>query len=362
MRPWKESVTDLYRKYRSDVFFATHVKIILFHVVSVAAIVLITVGLVAHIERVILTGIVDGFARAIAEGDSAADVFTDVNDDVAKAQTFIYAVVIAVSLFVGVVATQIALRPVRQSLITQRRFIGSVAHELRTPLAILKTQNEVARLETDPHSVVGETLKQNVEEIDHITEILNNLLLFNRVDTVESIVFDMVDLEAIVKTVTGRLERLAGKKGVTLNFACDHAIPQVYGNATGLEQAFFNLAKNGINYTKKGGVVSITCSAITERDVTLRVTDTGIGIEKKELSHVFEPFYRTHGGQEESAGTGLGLALVFEIVKLHNGRISIESTEGIGTCIDVTIPRQPLVRAPKDGRPSGVAYDFSKKE
>lgn len=351
----------MYRRYTSDVFFATHVKIILFHVLSVAVIVLVTVGLVAHIERVILTGIVDGFAQAIAEGESGAGLFTEVNRDVEQAQVFIYAVVIALSLLAGLTATQLALRPVRQSLITQRRFIGSVAHELRTPLAILKTQNEVARLEIDPHSVVGETLRQNVEEIDHLTDILNNLLLFNRVDTFESIVFDTVDLETVITTVIARLEKLAGKKGVRLSFVCDH-VPPVYGNATGLEQAIFNLAKNGINYTKKGGEVSITCSAVTERDVTLRIADTGIGIEKKELSHVFEPFYRTHGGQEESAGTGLGLALVFEIVKLHNGKISIESTEGVGTQIEITIPRQPSMHPSKKERPAGVAYDFTAKK
>lgn len=317
-------------------------------------------GLLVYVERLIFTGVVDAFTHALNTGAPTTHIFDEVNARVDRMQMFIYGVIIILSVLSGLIATQLALRPVRQSLITQRRFIGSVAHELRTPLAILKTQNEVARLEIDPHSIVGETLVQNVEEIDHITEILNNLLLFSRVNTHESIVFDTVDLEAIIKAVISRLTKLAEKKGVRLLFECV-AMPRVYGNATALEQAIFNVVKNGINYTKRGGEVTVTCTLITPTEVTLCVSDTGIGIEKKELAHVFEPFYRTHSGQETNNGTGLGLALVFEIIKLHGGKIRIESTEGVGTRIQMTIPCRPhiLRAAPKRTHDKGVSYDFT---
>lgn len=364
MRPWREWGIDSYLKYKTDIFFSTRVKIIFFHTLSVIVIVLVTIGLLEYVQRAILSGVVESL-KNIAAGTTSTTgigIFEKVDEEIRLTQFLVYVSVMIVSVLVGFIATRLALNPVRDSLIVQRRFIASVAHELRTPLAILKTQNEVAKLDADMTSFVGETLGQNVEEIDHITEILNNLLLFNRVDTLESIVFDTVNLETIIETVIARLKTLAEKKGIVITFERT-VIPHVYGNATGLEQMLFNLIKNGVNYTPRGGEVIIRCTSITEREVTLRVSDNGIGIAESELPHIFEPFYRTDSVQEISSGTGLGLALVFEIVKLHSGKMRVESTMGVGTQFDVSIPRKPQdMIANQRSHEVGVGYDFSQQK
>lgn len=320
---------------------------------------LVTVGLIEYVRRTILSGIVESLNSVLTKGNSVASIFAEINNNIVFAQTLVYGTLIITSILIGLVAMRLALNPVRDSLITQRHFIASIAHELRTPLAILKTQNEVAKLDVDTASPVGETLDQNIIEVDHITEILNNLLLFNRVNTFESIAFDTVNLELVIETVISRLRTFAEKKRIHVTFE-KTVIPDVYGNVTGLEQMLFNLIKNGINYTPRGGEVMVRCTSITEWEVTLRISDTGIGIAKNELPHIFEPFYRTDRVQEMSSGTGLGLALVFEIVKLHRGRIRVESTVGKGTQFDISIPRQPQDMLGKHrSHIVGVAYDFS---
>lgn len=362
LRPWKELVIDLYHKYKTDVFFSTRAKIIFFHTISVVFVVLVTIGLIEYVQRITLSGVVESLHNALSNGSSTANIFTEVDSSIAFAQTVVYGGVVGMSILVGLIATWLALNPVRDSLITQRRFIASIAHELRTPLAILKTQNEVAKLDVDTACSVGETLDQNIEEIDHITAILNNLLLFNRVDTLESIIFDDVDLESVIETVISRLKTLAEKKGIVVTFERT-VIPHVYGNVVGLEQMLFNLIKNGIHYTRRGGEVVIKPIEIAEREVTLRISDNGIGIAKNELPHIFEPFYRTDRVQEMSSGTGLGLALVFEIVKLHRGKIHVESTVGVGTQFIVSIPRlsQNMIRN-HILHEGGIAYDFSQEK
>ncbi len=349
----------MYLRYKTDVFFSTRTKIILFNVLSIIVTVLVTVALIAYVERTTLAGIVDAFSKAVSDGTPTADVFNNINRQTNNAQLLVYSIIVLTALIVGSVATRLALKPVRETLITQRRFIASVAHELRTPLAVLKTQNEVAKLDVEVNSTVVETLTQNVEEIDHITEILNNLLLFNRVDTLESIVFETVNIEPIIQSIVAGLQPLAERKGVVLSFGVTF-IPKVYGNATGLEQMFFNIIKNAINYTSRGGEVRVRVVSITEREVTITIKDNGVGIAGKELPHIFEPFYRIDSLQGMSPGTGLGLAIVFEIIKLHSGKISVDSTLGKGTQFNVSIPRQPQsMAANRHLDEVGIAHDFT---
>ena len=220
----------------------------------------------------------------------------------------------------------------------------------------------MAGLDVDTNAPVAEVLRQNVEEIDHITEILNNLLLFNRIDTSDAVAFETVDLGTIIKMVLERLQPLADRKGVRLRFETI-TIPSIHGNATALEQAFFNLVKNALTYSKRGGEVALTCSAITAQEVTISIVDSGVGIERKDLPHIFEPFFRTQSSQNTERGTGLGLAIVFEIIKLHNGKIQVESTVNVGTRFDITLPRQPHFLRPSVSKHDvSIAYDFSAQQ
>lgn len=355
----KELGTDLSQKFRRDIFLSTRAKIILFHTFSTAVVVFVVLELIGYIQQETLSAVVESVKTMLATGNADTDIFGGASERMREVKFYVFAAIILASLVFAIIATRIALHPVREALIMQKRFISSVAHELRTPLAVLKTQNEVALLDATPGTQTAETFRENIEEIDHITAILNNLLLFNRVDTFESIKFDQVDITTIIEAVVTRLSEVARKKGVVLQ-SDETVVPHVYGNATALEQALFNITKNAIDYTKRGGMVNIKCTAITEREVTISVIDTGIGIERKHLRHIFEPFFRTDAGRDISRGSGLGLAIVFEIVKLHNGKIMVESIPSEGTTIQLVLPRRPRsaereTRA-EDGR---IQYDFS---
>jgi two-component system phosphate regulon sensor histidine kinase PhoR len=100
----------------------------------------------------------------------------------------------------------------------------------------------------------------------------------------------------------------------------------------------YNLIKNGITYTPKGGSVTVELLRSDEYTLTLQITDTGIGIAKEELPHIFKLFYRANAPHINSSGTGLGLALVYEIIKLHHGKIHVESSIGVGTKFEITLP------------------------
>lgn len=327
----------------------------------VTFIVTVTAIFFEYAKDTIQFGLVELVTNALKTGDMSSVAFTDVTHAIERAQHGLFAVLALLALLVGLVTTRVALAPVAEALIAQKRFIESISHELRTSLAVLKTQNEIAKLDTHLSQEIQETLDLNIVEIDHVSEILNNLLLFNRVDTLENVTFAAVDLASVIETVVTRLQQLADRRGVSIVFEKSD-MPPVYGNATGLEQMLFNLVKNGVTYSLKGGVVTIKCISVTEFDVTLRVVDDGLGIDQADLPHIFKLFYRTDAVQKTTSGTGLGLALVYEIIKLHNGKIRVESTLGEGAQFDVTIPRQPVSIIIKQTHDSEVEFDFSSKK
>ncbi len=328
---------------------------------SVVIVIGAMVWLTEYVRKATLLAMVTALNAALHGGPPNPSAFVESDANVQRATVLVYALTALVSVVVGVLSSLWALRPVRAALIMQKHFIGSAAHELRTPLAVLKTQTEVAKLDVEPGSYLAEVLEQNIQEINHMTAILNNLLLFNRVDTVGSLYFEPTDTAALLETVSLRLKKLADQKGIVLTVV-HTAIPHVYGNASALEQALFNIIRNAINYTKRGGEVNVVCKHITEKEVVLTISDTGIGIPAKDLPHIFEPFFRSEHGQDESVGTGLGLAIVFEIVKLHNGKIRVDSTTGKGTRFEIALPRPPHgLTLTENAEEAGVGYDFTQE-
>jgi signal transduction histidine kinase len=112
------------------------------------------------------------------------------------------------------------------------------------------------------------------------------------------------------------------------------------GNPTALTQVISNLLKNAINYTPPGGQITLAVSANPYGEIELYVRDTGIGIARKDLDHIFEPFFRAERSRTRAqGGSGLGLTITSELVKLHNGKISIRSTQGRGTTVTVSFPQ-----------------------
>jgi signal transduction histidine kinase len=181
-----------------------------------------------------------------------------------------------------------------------------------------------------------------VGELDRASEIINNLLSLNTLTRPERMQFQNVDLGPLIDIVVKRHQALAGERGIEIVCKKDD-YRTVWGNAAALEQVVTNLLRNALAYTPKdrGGLITITIHPDYHGAIVLSVSDTGVGIAQKDLFHIFEPFYRAEPSRVRSskeAGSGLGLTIVNEIVRVHHGKIHIESAKNKGTTVSVFIP------------------------
>ncbi len=220
------------------------------------------------------------------------------------------------------------------------RFVSSISHELRTPLTTLKLYVQMMR-QQPAHS--QQYLPTVEEEIDHQIQLVEQILEISRLDA------GRLDLDPqpcalndLVQIAVTNHEMLAQKQGVTLSYepaACD---PVACVDDRRIMPVFNNLLRNAIQYTQAGGKVQVSTGnqqRAGRRWITMTVTDTGIGIPREEMSHIFERFYR---GEEprmlQISGNGLGLSIVKELVELHGGHIEVQSEVGEGSLFRVWLP------------------------
>lgn len=222
-----------------------------------------------------------------------------------------------------------------------RRFTADAAHELRTPLAIIRTEIEVALRECEAAgNVVSEPLHRATDvvlaETLRLSILVDQLLALSRQETgLQGGPRESVSLRELLFDVVEMMRIVADEKG--LRFVLDDVSEQsVLGDELSLSQLFFNLIDNAVKYTPSDGVVTIAC----KRDglnVCITIQDTGIGIERKHQEHLFERFYRIEAARS-TQGTGLGLAICRSIANAHHGTIDVESEPGRGTRFTVVLP------------------------
>jgi signal transduction histidine kinase len=344
LKPFAAWVTGLTDSYRFNPFVKTTVNVILLEIILICFKIGVFWWALDYAQSATVSTISNHVALAVhgtasAPGSLAADINHVRNQTLAYA----FAGLVALTTIFSFVTARFALRPTRNSLQFQKRFIGNVAHEIRTPMAIIKTNTEVGLM--DPHlpKDVRETYEETIRELDRMSETINNLLTFDNLVRPERMKSITVDMGAVAATVVGRHQELAQSRGVVLSLTTgDYTL--VHGNGTALEQVVTNLVKNAVNYTPKDkdGRVDVSVESDQIGHVIVTVADTGIGIAQKDLYHIFEPFYRADSSRARNTGTGssgLGLAIVNEIVRIHHGSISIRSALGHGTTIRVTLPR-----------------------
>jgi signal transduction histidine kinase len=364
-------VTDLIDRYRYNLFYktATHVVGLLI-VLALVSIALFVWGIHYAQERTV-SAISGQISQALVAGATTTPGSLPETIDAVKEDAYTYAFLglVLLSILFGVLITRFALWPTRNSLQFQKRFIGNIAHEIRTPLAIIKTNTEVALFDPALKPEIRQVFEDTIVELDRISETINNLLSFDTLTRPRRMPFEPTDVGAIARGALERHKALADSRGVSLREdICDGCL--VNGNAVALEQVVTNLVKNAVNYTPKDkdGVVTVTVAPDASKKVLVSVKDTGIGIGQKDLFHIFEPFYRGDTSRARGIGTGtsgLGLAIVNEIVRLHKGAISIRSRPNEGTEIRVLLPAasgasfvDPFASADKDDA-SEVSVDFS---
>ncbi len=221
----------------------------------------------------------------------------------------------------------------------ERRFTADAAHELRTPLAALKTQAQVA-LRASDDAVRNRALQQVIAGVDRATHMVQQLLTLARLDPRRSLALDAeVDLKEISATVLAELAPAALAKDIDLELAAPAACP-MYGDAGMLAILVRNLVDNAIKYTQAGGRVRV-CLDCGEQGVVLAVQDNGPGIPQALRERVFERFFRdlSHQRPDQSPGTGLGLSIVRRVAELHGARVQLEDAPGGGLEVRVQFAR-----------------------
>lgn len=281
------------------------------------------------------------------------------SDHVNTVTFFVSLGTLAFAIMTGIIAAHITLQPTKRALSIQRKFISSIAHELRTPLAVIRTTNEVALYDVEKNSTAYETITDTLQQAKHLSNVLDNLLVFSRIDLNESITFTSLSVIEPITNSVSRLRELANKRGVKIE-TIFKPVPNINGNAAALEQAIYNIIKNAITYSKPSqGEVIIT---VTEKNnnVTISIADSGVGINKKHLTQIFSPFYRVNEARSESEHLGLGLTLVYDVIKMHLGTIAVESTEGTGTTFTLSFPIKNQSINLRQREQNSIEYNFNK--
>jgi len=218
-------------------------------------------------------------------------------------------------------------------------FISSVSHELRTPLTSIKAYTATILRDPDmPEDIKREFLTIIDQESDRLAALIDDLLEVARIDSRDrTLQRKPMDVAAVIDTVVSALMPLADQKKIELQTDVDNGLPEFQGDESKIESVVTNLVNNAIKFTPRGGQVSISIQQQGD-ELLLRVSDTGLGIPKKDISHIFERFYRVQRPDEQIQGTGLGLAIVADIVAMHGGRIEVRSKVRQGTTFTVTLP------------------------
>lgn len=222
----------------------------------------------------------------------------------------------------------------------QRQFTANAAHELRTPLALMQVQLDLYNSASHPGNDADtlQTIKMVTEQNDKLNRMVKTLLDMSELQTVGR--DDKIILDAIVEEVLADLEPLAVEKNIKLIGKCEDAT--MIGSDILIYRLVYNLVENAIKYNHPLGQVTVTAYQ-RNKHVYLSVEDTGSGIPKELRERVFEPFFRVDKSRSrELGGVGLGLALVNEIVRVHDGSICIKSGKTGGTIFEVTFAQHSM--------------------
>ena len=216
----------------------------------------------------------------------------------------------------------------------QRQFTGNAAHELRTPLALMQAQVELFSAEhPDVLPETADFLRLLREQTERMTQMTRTLLEMCGLQAVPCT--DHIELGPMIDEIFADLAPLAEKNNITLEREGDGAMT---GSDTLIYRLLFNLTENAIKYNRPGGSVRLSVTPEPEK-LLIRVSDTGRGIPERFQRSIFQPFFRVDKSRSrEYGGVGLGLSLVWEIVKLHGGTVCVENSSEAGTTVAVSLP------------------------
>ncbi len=227
-----------------------------------------------------------------------------------------------------------------------RKFNAEVAHELRTPLAILRGETEVALRSPQNTEEVSSLLSSNLEEIDRLTRIVDDLLLISEAETGKQVfVRQPVQIGALLREVVERMRLLAADRAISIDLK---EAPELWIMADQLwiGRALHNLLENAVKYSRNESLVEVSAEREAST-IRLKIKDNGMGISPEDLPHIFDRYYRADKARRlGSEGLGLGLAFVKWIIEGHQGTIRVSSRVDEGTVCEVRLPEASPAAAP----------------
>ena len=223
---------------------------------------------------------------------------------------------------------------------SRNQFVSNASHELKTPLTTMKIMLESMIYEPDmPTDVRVDFMKDMNHEIDRLTGIVTDLLVLTRLDSKKEMKRESVNMSELTQETIHLLTPAAEKKNQTIREEIQEGII-LFGDRSKLSQILYNLMDNAIKYTPDEGTVRVSLRQ-ENGNIVWRVKDNGIGIPPEDQDHIFERFYRVDKARgRESGGTGLGLSIVKQMVKMHDGTISVYSEQGNGSEFVVVLPQE----------------------
>lgn len=228
-----------------------------------------------------------------------------------------------------------------RNLQTMRRdMVGNISHELRTPIAGIKAMVETLQSGAIEDKETARDFLSRIEsEADRLTQMVAELTQLSRIETGRAeLKMEPLELNTLIGEVLEEMAPLAERQRIALSTELSPGIPTVKADKERIRQTIINLVHNAIKFNRENGKVTVS-TAFDAKSVSVSVADTGIGISKNDLPHVFERFYKADKARS-GGGSGLGLAIAKHTVQAHGGEISAQSEEGEGSTFTFTLPRQ----------------------
>lgn len=246
---------------------------------------------------------------------------------------------LALASVLGHVMAGRAIIPMKEAYEKQKQFAADASHELRTPLAVVMASADLLLADKSiENPLLREVIEDLKGEVKKMSKLVSDLLMVARSDNnALKVKIQKLNLGELLEQNIRMMKPLAEKKGITLE-GVELRKVTIQGDEQKIKQLILILVDNAIKYTTDGGRVLVTLESADDEKVVFSVQDSGIGIAPEDIDRIFERFYRVDKARSrEMGGNGLGLSIATEILRLHGGKISVESELGVGTKFIVTL-------------------------
>ena len=339
-------MNDIFKRFvarathvRADSFNGAVIRLTAYYTIGVCVIlmafnVLVYTLLSADINSVFLGGDERGNLIDVQGESISHEIKENLIDVLVTTDGFLLIITVSIAYLLA----RRTLTPLAESYERQKRFISDAAHELRTPLSVMKAGTELILQGTRSESEYKTYVTELQEEVERIIQLSNDLLILAQHEGGTTSSNTPFLFSSVCETACKDMSSYAVLKGVTLNTSIEPKVSLV-GDENNMLRLVLNLLKNAIDYNRPQGTVTLTTSK-GGGSVFLTVSDTGAGIDEIHLPHIFERFYKVDHArrQKDVVGSGLGLSIVKEICTHHGGTIEVTSTRAKGTTFSLRFP------------------------